>query len=161
MDRQQAKHIIKETFENPFHKGRFVRFVKNLLNSFDETKAFHARGYVKEEFKKTESIVKTYERIGTFTDFEGNKIDLLIVYLEKNNSIEIARTTLRNFVASYLKKRGEKDAALVAFVSPDKEDWRFSLVKMDYKFEQTKTGRIKVKKNLHLHGDGHSLWVKK
>ena len=145
MDKQQAKHIIQKTFENPFHKGRFVGFVKNLLNSFDETKAFHARGYVKEEFKKTESIVKTYERIGTFTDFEGNKIDLLIVYLEKNNSIEIARTTLRNFVASYLKKRGEKDAALVAFVSPDKEDWRFSLVKMDYKFEQTKTGRIKVK----------------
>ena len=38
-----------------------------------------------------------------------------------------------------------KDAALAAFVSPDEEDWRFSLVKMDYKFEKTKTGRMKVK----------------
>ena len=39
----------------------------------------------------------------------------------------------------------EKEAALVAFVSPDEEDWRFSLVKMDYKFEQTQTGKMKVK----------------
>ena len=145
MDKQQAQNIIKDTFENPFDKERFVGFVKNLLNTFDETKAFHARGYVKEEFKKTAGIIKTYERVGTFTDIEGNKIDLLIVYLEKNNSIEIARTTLRNFVASYLKKRGEKDAALAAFVSPNEEDWRFSLVKMDYRFEEGKNGRAKVK----------------
>jgi len=34
----------------------------------------------------------------------------------------------------------EKDAALVAFISPNDADWRFSLVKMDYKFDQTSTG---------------------
>jgi len=38
-----------------------------------------------------------------------------------------------------------KDAALAAFIAPDEEDWRFSLVKMDYKFEKTKTGKVKVK----------------
>jgi hypothetical protein len=66
----------------------------------------------------------------------------------------------RNFVAWYLNgsRGGElKDAALVAFVSPDEADWRFSLVKMDYKFEpvcatdtagrQTPTGRMKVKED--------------
>ncbi|WP_211209633.1 Eco57I restriction-modification methylase domain-containing protein [Thermodesulfobacterium thermophilum] len=47
----------------------------------------------------------------------------------------------RNFIAWYLKgSRGGKlkDAALVAFVSPTSEDWRFSLVKMDYRFEEKK-----------------------
>lgn len=43
MDKQQAQNIIKETFERPFDKGLFAGFIKNLLNSFDETKAFHAR----------------------------------------------------------------------------------------------------------------------
>ena len=38
-----------------------------------------------------------------------------------------------------------KNAVLVAFVFVDEEDWRFSLVKMDYRFEKTKTGRVKVK----------------
>jgi hypothetical protein len=49
----------------------------------------------------------------------------------------------RNFVAGYLQgKYGsskEKEAALVAFVSPDEADWRFSHVRMDYRFEQTPT----------------------
>jgi hypothetical protein len=39
----------------------------------------------------------------------------------------------------------QKDAALVAFISPDEEDWRFSLVKMEYRFTETPSGKIKVK----------------
>jgi len=62
----------------------------------------------------------------------------LIVKLKRETSLERARTRQRNFIAWYLKgSRGGKlkDAALVAFVSPNEEDWRFSLVKMDYRFE--------------------------
>ena len=155
MNREQARQIIIKTFEAPFNKGEFTKFIGNLLNRIDETKAFHARGYVKEAFKQVGKVIKTYERIGTYTDPRENKIDVLIVYLERKNSLERARTTMRNFVAKYLKDRGKKDAALIAFISPDKEDWRFSLVKMDYRFEdlpaetlvQTggKAGRVKVK----------------
>jgi len=138
MDRELAINKIKETFENSFSKERFVNFIKELLNRIDGSKAFHARGYVKEKYKKSTGIIKTYERIGTYTDSNDNKIDVLIVYLGKDNSIERARTTLRNFVADYLKTRGEKDAALVAFVSPNLKDWRFSLVKMDYQLKKDK-----------------------
>lgn len=147
MDKSTSHKIVKETFENSFNKERFSRFAKELLNQFDESKAFHAHGYVKEGFKKTAGIIKTYERLGTFTDPDNKKIDILIVYLEKENSIDRARTTLRNFVAEYLKQRDMKDAALVAFVSPNVEDWRFSLVRMDYKFEEGKAGKIKVKED--------------
>jgi hypothetical protein len=53
----------------------------------------------------------------------------------------------RNFVAWYLNgSRGGvlKDAALVAFVSPTEQDWRFSFVKMEYKLAETLKG-IKAK----------------
>ena len=56
----------------------------------------------------------------------------------------------RNFIAWYLNgSRGDvlKDAALAAFVSPDIEDWRFSLVKMDYRLD-TSGEKVKVKKEL-------------
>jgi len=33
MGKQAAAGIIRDTFENPFGKGRFVHFVKNLLNN--------------------------------------------------------------------------------------------------------------------------------
>ena len=36
-----------------------------------------------------------------------------------------------------------KDAALVAFVAPDGEDWRFSFIKMEYKFNEK--GKVKEK----------------
>jgi len=146
IDKQAATKIIRETFEKPFDKGRFAYFAKNLLNKIDESKVLHLQGaYIPESFRE---YVKTYERLGTYTDPEGQKLDILIVYLQKETSLERARTAQRNFVARYLKERGEKEAGLVAFVSPEPEDWRFSFVKMEYRLEETPQGKVKAKEEL-------------
>ena len=144
MDKQQAQEIIRDTFENAFDKNSFTGFIKNLLNGIDDAPFTYQGNYIPDAYKQ---YIKTLERIGKFSDGENN-IDILVITLQKETSLERARTMQRNFVAWYLNgSRGDvmKDAALAAFVSPGKEDWRFSLVKMDYKFEKTKTGRMKVK----------------
>lgn len=143
MDKESTEKLIKNTFQNSFNKEKYVYFIKNLLKRYDELKAFHLQGcYIPKAF---ENFIKTFERIGTYIDPDGKKIDLLIVYLKKETTLDRARTAQRNFVAHYLKERGEKDAGLVAFVSPEEEDWRFSFLKMEYKFEKTPTGDVKVK----------------
>ena len=142
MSKESAKKLVRETFQNPFNKERYVYFLRNLLNAFDEEKTFEYHGsYIKDIFR---DYVKKYERVGTYTDPDDKKIDLLIVYLQRETSLERARTAQRNFVARYLKDRGEKDAALVAFVSPEEEDWRFSFVKMEYKLAETAKGTVKA-----------------
>ena len=144
MDKQQARNLIQETFEQPFDKTCFTAFVKNLLNRIEESSFTYQGQFIPDAYK---TYISVLERIGKFSDGEY-KIDILIIRLKKETSLERARTMQRNFVAWYLNgsRGGElKDAALVAFVSPDASDWRFSLVRMDYKFEQTKTGRTKVK----------------
>jgi hypothetical protein len=144
MDKQQAISIIKNTFENPFERERFIGFIKNLLNRIEEAPFTYQGQFIPDAYK---AYISSLERIGKFNDGE-NRIDILIIKLQKETSLERARTMQRNFVAWYLNgsRGGElKEAALVAFVSPAETDWRFSLVKMDYKFEQTKTGRVKVK----------------
>jgi len=144
MDKQQAQKIIRDTFENPFDKGRFTGFIKNLLNRIDEGSFTYQGSYIPDAYRQ---YIKTLERIGKFSDGES-RLDLLIITLQKETSLERARTMQRNFIAWYLNgSRGGdmKDAALVAYVSPDQADWRFSLVKMDYRFEKTKTGKMKVK----------------
>lgn len=144
MDKEQARAIVKSTFENPFDKNRFTGFIKNMLNSIDEASFSYKGNLIPDAYEQHVSLL---ERIGKYTDGE-HKIDILIVKLKKETSIERARTMQRNFIARYLNgsRGGElKDAALVAFVSPDNEDWRFSLVKMDYRFEEGKDGRVKVK----------------
>lgn len=144
MDREQAQRIVRETLESPFDKGRFILFVKNLLNSIEEAPFSYKGNLLPDAY---DQYISTLERIGKYTD-GTNKIDILVVKLKKETSIDRARTMQRNFIAWYLNgSRGgeQKDAALVAFVSPDQEDWRFSLVKMDYRFEEGKNGRMKVK----------------
>src|SRR3990167_1979329 len=145
MDKQQAKYIIQETFENPFERERFIGFIKNLLNRIEEATFTYQGQFIPDAYK---GYISSLERVGKFNDGE-NRIDMLIIKLQKETSLERARTMQRNFVAWYLNGKygssNEKEAALVAFVSPDEEDWRFSLVKMDYRFEQTKTGKMKVK----------------
>jgi len=145
LDKQQAQKIIRDTLENAFDKDCFTVFIKNLLNEIEDDSFTYHGQFIPELYKP---FISKYTRIGKFSDGE-NRIDILIVYLSKDTSIERARSSQRNFIAGYLQGKygstNEKEAVLVAFVSPDEEDWRFSLVKMDYKFEQTKTGKMKVK----------------
>ncbi|MEW6096666.1 MAG: hypothetical protein AB1567_09095 [bacterium] len=143
MDKQSAINLIRETFEKPFEKERFVYFAKNLFNRISPEPFEYSWQFIPDTFKP---YLSKYERIGKYTT-EDKRIDILVVYLNKETSIERARTMQRNFVAGYLMGKygspSEKDAAVVAFVSPGLEDWRFSLVKMEYKLTQTKTGRPK------------------
>lgn len=148
MNKEQAIKIVRETFEAPFDKVRFANFIKGLLNEPDLTDGFGPRtgNYIPDAFK---SYVEKYERLGKYTDSEEKRLDILIVYLKRETSIERARSMQRNFIAGYLKgnygSNNEKDAALVAFVSPNPEDWRFSLVKLDVRLEVNEKGKAKGK----------------
>jgi hypothetical protein len=144
MNKEQARDIIKTTFESAFDRNKFIYFIKNLLNRIEED-PFNLHGqYIRDAYKQH---IRKYERVGTYSDGK-NRIDILIVTLQKEKSIERARTAQRNFIAGYLQgkygRKSIKDAALVAYVSPEEEDWRFSLVRMDYTFKQLPSGSVSV-----------------
>jgi len=144
MNEQQAKNLIKETFEKPFEKSQFINFISNLLNlKQNEIINEHpqAGNYIPEAYRQ---YINSLYRIAKYEDDSGKKIVVLIVHLKKETSLERARSMQRNFIAWYLKlSRGYyKDAALVAFVSPDDEDWRFSFVKIQYLFKDNKAAEM-------------------
>ncbi|HRS06082.1 MAG TPA: N-6 DNA methylase [Candidatus Ratteibacteria bacterium] len=141
MDKNQARQLVKEVFENPFDRNLFYRFTKELLNHFDDAPFIYRGNFIPDAYKE---YIHTLGRIGKYEDPDGKRIDILIVKFKKESSLEYARTMQRNFIAWYLNgSRGEqlKDAALVAFVSPNCDDWRFSLVRMDYRFNEQ--GKVK------------------
>ena len=98
MDKQQAQEIIRETFENAFDKSRFAGFIKNLLNGIEDAPFTYQGNYIPDAYKQ---YIKTLERIGKFSD-GGNSIDILVITLQKETSLERARTMQRNFIAWYL-----------------------------------------------------------
>lgn len=135
MDEKKAKELIINTLEGTFNKENFKTFLKNLLKVYSEEATFHNKGnFIPDAYK---NYVSSLERVGKYT-YDNKEIDLLIVTLKKETSLERARTLQRNFIAWYLKgSRGGKlkDAALVAFVSANTDDWRFSFIKIDYRIE--------------------------
>jgi len=159
MNREQARDLIQRTFTQKFDKARFLNFIRNLLNHVDETKATSWNS-IKNAF---EDHVQRYERLGTYHTPNKESVDLLVVFLTNESKLERARTAIRNFVADHLKTRDEKDAALVAFVSPTEATWRFSYVKMEYATVEKDSGSIGVEAHLtparrfsYIVGEGES-----
>ncbi|MCP4702315.1 MAG: class I SAM-dependent DNA methyltransferase [Gammaproteobacteria bacterium] len=149
MDTTAAKYLIKNTFPKAFSLESFRLLVINLLPGLDESKAFtHNSAYITKS-KAYQAHISQNRRLGTYTTPYRDKLDVLAVRLKKTGSLERARTMQRNFVADYLKERGEKDAALVAYYCEGREDWRFSLVRLDYESYHDETAD-KVKTRLNL-----------
>jgi type I restriction-modification system DNA methylase subunit len=151
MKLEEARKLVTETFTQAFDRARFLRFVQNVVNHLDtrgeRQHRWSGNGGIKQAFRDK---VRLYERLGTYTDPDGEKIDVLAIHLARDTTLERGRTFLRNFVADYLTTGhgNDKSAVLAAFVSPDESDWRFSFVKLEYALEQTDAGRVRERKEL-------------
>lgn len=145
MNRQEAKNLVFNTFEKHFDESQFTRFIKDLLNNLDEAKRKEYRGnIIPDSFDEN---IRQYKRIGQYTDSKNNVIDVLVVELKRDTSIERARTLQRNFVARHLKKRNHQ-AALVAYFTKEFPDWRFSFVKLEYNLQKKGDGKVKIEEEL-------------
>ncbi len=146
MNPELARKTITETFRQKFDDARFLYFIRNLVNHLDESKK-QTWTLKKAAF---EDFVNHFSRLGTYSDSDGEKVDVLAIHLRKDTTLARGRVTLRNFVADYLATgHGKGKAAVIAaFVSPQEDDWRFSFVKLDYSFEKTELGL--VAERIHL-----------
>src|SRR5437867_3492688 len=161
MNKEQARNLIRQTLTESFDRTQFRKFMLELLNEVDESKAFTSnKTYIKDAFK---NHVERFERLGTYASPDDQKLDVLVVHLTKQSKLERARTAIRNFVADHLKQRDGKDAALVAFDSPTEKQWRFSYVKMEYATVEKDSGKIGVEIKLtparrfsYIVGEGES-----
>ena len=158
MTYEEAKKIITETFGNRFEKEVYKKFIVNFLKDVNFDKRFSPQtgNYIFNSFR---DFIDQYERIGQYEDKEGNIIDILIVKLKRNHSVEYARHTQRNFIREYLNKEQGgilRDAALVAFYSEGFSEWRFSLVKMEYSLNKKKEELTPARRFSFLVGEGEN-----
>jgi len=147
MDEKQAKELIGNLFSQAFDRQRYEHFLRNLLNHFEPRNGHYSGNYIPDAYKEH---VSQYWRVGKYVDPDGEELDLLIVEVPTLSKLERARSALRNFAVSRLK-RFEKDASLIAFFAKDDggEDWRFSFVKIEHEaYRDEKSGKVKVKQEL-------------
>ncbi|MCR4418001.1 MAG: BREX-1 system adenine-specific DNA-methyltransferase PglX [Ignavibacteria bacterium] len=139
MTEEQAISLIKSTFEDHFNEENFRRFIVEIFkDNYQKIDKDFYGNYIPEVYRE---FVQSYKRLLKY-EYNKERIDVLIVELKRGVSVERARSKQRNFIRDYLLgKFGSdslKDAALVAFYSDDYEDWRFSFVKVEWKFDNEK-----------------------
>ena len=154
MKELEAKNLVDATFTAAYSEDKFRLFIRNLLPENDRC---NDKPPVKEKFRNG---IVSYKRLAKYYDSEDMRIDILAVKLRSSKTLENARTLQRNFIAWYLNdgwNNGQlKDAALVAFYTDDSDEWRFSLVRMDYVLDEKKT---RSKRNSPRHADFHFWWA--
>lgn len=143
MKKDEATSLLEKTFNSKFDENQYKVFIKNFFKNIDESDNFsYAGAYIPDDYK---DYVKSYKRIGKFISNDDTALDIIIVNLKKESLLERNRTMQRNFIAKYLKTRGDKDFSLVAYYCDDSEDWRFSFIKKEYTSELTDKGKVKTK----------------
>ena len=118
MNQEQARRLVDETLGNDFDREKFIEFAGELLrDDLDTSENFlPLRNDVQGDFRyKRHERIETYEKIGSY----ARQLDILIIKLHRNVTLQRGRTTLREFAADYLVK-GQglgKTGVLAAFYS--------------------------------------------
>jgi hypothetical protein len=149
MDRQQARQLIQEIFQNPFDRERYQHFLHNFLNKIEPGSRggkHYTGNLIPESFRQH---VNQYWCLGKYIDPDGRELDLLVVEIKTFSKLERARSALRNFAIDRLKQF-EKEASLIAFYAHDDKgaDWRFSFVKIEHEAYKDEKGKVKIKQEL-------------
>ena len=129
MRENRAKNIIKDTFNKPFDKERFISFLIHFLNEIDIE--VNKKYYNKNISSTFNDHIEKYHYLGRYIDEDGKTIDLLSVKLFNKNSLVKARTLQRNFITHFLSNHNS-DGALASFYTDESQSWRFSFVKTKY-----------------------------
>lgn len=142
MNKLEAKNIVAKTFEKSFDESQFTLFIRNLFDNFDSSKAtgWQQGQFIFSDFR---DVVKRFRRIGQYVDGRNNEIDVLLINLYDQRTLDRARTRQRDFVAKYLKNK-IRPAALAAYYNDESDSWRFSFVRLDYTLQKQKSGNVKV-----------------
>ncbi|MCD7779742.1 MAG: Eco57I restriction-modification methylase domain-containing protein [Candidatus Gastranaerophilales bacterium] len=132
------KKIIEDIFNSKYDETQFKKFIGDLFVGANFEKEHRIQiSPVYSDFIVSAKRLCKYKY--STNEYDDTVIDVLAVNLKRTSSLDRARTAQRNFIARYLNggRDYQKDAALVVFYSKDEnnniiDDWRLSLVKMDY-----------------------------
>ena len=145
MNELTAKKLLENTLNYPFNERQFVTLISNVFKIFHKKENF---SFVKNQYSETTKHIDSHAHIGEYVN-KHIVVDIYAVRLSNDTSLDSGRIHQRNFVAKLIEHRGSK-AAIVAFIPTSSrnrqliENWRFSLVTVDYETEN-KNGKIDVK----------------
>ena len=129
------QQIFEDVLQGAYSLKKFARFSRELFTGLNISS-----NSPKKPPQNFSEHIKEYYVLGRQDD-----IAVLAVNLQKNKSVERARSVQRNFVKALIEDEIAVDGAIVAFYSDSvPEKWRLSFVRLDYEFVIGKGGQTKI-----------------
>ncbi len=129
------QQIFEDVLQGAYSLEKFARFSRELFTGLNISS-----NNPKKPPQNFSEHIKEYYVLGRQDD-----IAVLAVNLQKNKSVERARSVQRNFVKALIEDEIAVDGAIVAFYSDAvPEKWRLSFVRLDYEFVVGKGGQTKI-----------------
>ena len=146
MEKVISSEFINKTFSFPFDEVNFSNFVHNI---FDNIKLNDSTNWIGNSNVPLDlkSYVNRYKVLGSYKDTDNGLIIISMIELKNKNIVEKSRNIQRDF-SKWLLNKFNADACLVSFFANDSDDWRFSLVTINYTREITKLGKLIATENI-------------
>ena len=146
MDKSSSLQFINKIFSFPFNEVNFSNFSHNIFDNINtnESTGWISNSSIPNDLKP---FVNQYKILGTYNDKNNGRIIISMIKLIDRSVVEKSRYVQRDF-SKWLLNKFNADACLVSFFSDDYEDWRFSLVTINYTREITKSGKLKATENI-------------
>ncbi|MBR0288888.1 MAG: hypothetical protein IJQ82_07905, partial [Selenomonadaceae bacterium] len=129
------QQIFEDVLQSSYSLEKFVRFAREF---FTDLRISSTR--LQKPSQNFSEHIKEFYTLG-----RQNDIAVLAVNLQKDKSVERARSVQRNFVKTLIEDETAVDGAIVAFYSDAApEKWRLSFVRLDHKFVAGKGGKITI-----------------
>ena len=132
MELSRARRHIEKVFQNEFIESEFLTFSSNFFNlpsDIDQNQVRISDSYADK--------IYSAKLLFKYTDIDNKVIHVLVVHLKKDTSLDRGRVMQRNFISDYLRSQNGH-AAVVSFSSSDSDDWRFSLIEIQYELHGLK-----------------------
>ncbi|MBO4779239.1 MAG: Eco57I restriction-modification methylase domain-containing protein, partial [Selenomonadaceae bacterium] len=129
------QQIFEEVLQSAYSLEKFARFSQEFFTA------------LKPNFVRPQKPPQNFsEHIKEFYALGRQKdVAVLAVNLQKNKSVERARSVQRNFVKALIEDDIAVDGAIVAFYSDSvPEKWRLSFVRLDHEFVAGKGGKVTI-----------------
>ena len=129
------QRIFEDVLQSAYRLENFTRFAREF---FTDLRISSTRP--QKPSQNFSEHIKEFYALG-----RQNDIAVLAVNLQRNKSVERARSVQRNFVKALIEDETAVDGAIVAFYSDSvPEKWRLSFVRLDHEFVAGKGGKVKI-----------------
>ncbi len=129
------QQIFENVLQSAYSLEKFAKFVREF---FTDLRISSTRP--QKSPQNFSEHIKEFYTLG-----RQNDIAVLAVNLQRNKSVERARSVQRNFVKALIEDDIAVDGAIVAFYSDAApEKWRLSFVRLDHEFVAGKGGKVTI-----------------